>query len=172
MTLHVAGLVEEPPYVGRRVESPTPGVVLVDVWVTESEGSAQLHWFASSGRKPPMDIALGFDGRFRSVQFVLQDEFVPGGSPPVPSDMRPGVPTFDVVGWPADRYRDERIDVRAERVADGRLALTLPAAAAPTWGCRPGLGLDLAFTADGALAQLVIGPLATSEWATAGEADV
>ena len=63
----------------RRAENPTSrGVALIDCWL--ERGGVALHWLASTGTKPPVDITLRpSDGRLQGLQLVLQDEIVSEG---------------------------------------------------------------------------------------------
>ncbi len=88
------------------------GVVLIDCWLERE--STPLHWLAGSGRKPPIDVTLGFgDGRLLGLEVVLQDEFVAENIAWGPHLVRgleavAGVPAFDRAAWGSgERYVEE-----------------------------------------------------------------
>src|SRR5918996_4765799 len=90
------------------IESPTPGVVLIDVNVVGANRRPPLHWRTGTWQKPPLDISLDREGRLIGFQFVLQDERVKEG---VATDLpapKACWPIFDVANWPKDRYLDDK----------------------------------------------------------------
>jgi hypothetical protein len=146
------------------IETPTPGVVFIDVALDGDAPPAPLHWRASTGAKPPLDLSLDGGGRLVGFQFVLQDERVPSGEWSVLPDPENGVPLFDVSEWPSDRYRDEIVPVSASRLSGGELTLRLGEARAPTHACQVGAGLVMAFNEDNSLAEIRLGPLDDEDW--------
>jgi hypothetical protein len=107
----------------REVTSPAQGLVLLDCKFDmdeEEEGnesvrlSAPLHWRAGTWTKPPIDITLrADDGRFQSLQLVLQDETIPTRAIIVPGQATSsckGIPIFDRTAWQEEEYYiDERL---------------------------------------------------------------
>ena|ERR1700694_961974 len=98
-------------HVTRTIQSPTTGVVLMDLDV-RYEGpkpGALQHWRVGTWKKPPIDIALNPQtGALESVQVVLQDEAIPQrqlfGSP---STARVGWPILEIAHEdPLPRYVD------------------------------------------------------------------
>lgn len=117
---------EEPtPAVEVSVYTPTTGVAIVDVKVGAESTPAPLHWPAGDWTKPPLDISLSEIGRVEGVQVVFQDEVIDTADAALSTDVDVGVPLFDVDEWPADRYLDARLNVRASRLASGHLLVTI-----------------------------------------------
>lgn len=147
-----------------RIETPTVGVVLIDVVIGGSQTAVPLHWRVGTWMKPPLDVALDGEGRLVGFQFVLQDERVDRATWSMLPDLESTVPVFNVENWPPDRYRDETLSVNARRLAGGELALRVgderPLARAFDLAPR----LVLAFGADGALAEMRLGPLPNDDW--------
>jgi hypothetical protein len=150
--------------VGWRIESPTVGVVLVDVGLGGDRDPAPLHWRAGEWSKPPLDLAIDpLSGRLQALQFVLQDERVPVEEvAPLPAGQQ-GVPVFEVAGWPADRYRDVRCPVAAIRSQAGELVLRLSRGGVAN-ACRVRGGLAIGYDRDDDLCEIRVGPLAGDEW--------
>ena len=149
-----------------RVESPVPGVVLIDVSLVGEGFPVPLHWRAGDWSKPPLDVSLRPDGRVAGIQFVLQDESVPEEGFSAQRRVGwAGTPVFVVDGWPADRYRDERLAVSASRSLSGELVLRLGGAGpALEWG-EVSAGLVFGF-ADDQLVEIVVGLLDADDWAS------
>ena len=144
------------------VESPVPGLVLIDAVLDRQE--APLHWRAGLWDKPPLDISLAPDGRLTAVQFVLQDERVPRSDGLQLSGAGPGGswPVFDVVSWPDGRYLDEEVVVSFERMGDS-LVLGIGAAVAQRWE-RVGEGLAVGLNVSDEVVALALGPLDAEDW--------
>lgn len=150
------------PEVSILVESPVPGVVLIDAVLGRPE--APLHWRAGLWNKPPLDVSLVPNGRLAAVQFVLQDERVPRSeSLNLSWDGTGGIwPVFDVGSWPDGRYLDEEIAVSLERMGD-LLVLGVGAAMAQRWECV-GNGLAIGLNGSDEVVVLVPGPLGAEDW--------
>jgi hypothetical protein len=150
--------------VGWRIESPTPGVVLVDVGLGGDPDPVPLHWRAGEWSKPPLDLAIDpVSGRLQALQFVLQDERVPVAEvAPLPAGQQ-GVPVLEVAGWPADRYRDVRCPVAAIPSQAGELVLRLGRGGVAN-ACRVRGGLAIGYDRDGDLGETRVGPLADDDW--------
>lgn len=148
------------PQVSIRVESPVPGVVLIDAALDRDD--APLHWRAGLWNKPPLDISLHHDGRLAGIQFVLQDEKVPDtNAVPAVGGSKGGWPVFDVASWPADRYLDEEVVVSFARSSD-ILVLRFGSEPARRW---VGNGRGLAFgLGDRAAVGIALGPLDAGHW--------
>lgn len=149
------------------VETPTPGVVVVDVILGAASSAAPLHWRSGDWTKPPLDLSLASDGRLIGIQFVLQDERVPEGREGSWSVSWRGTPVFTVDGWPRDRYRDERISVSATRSLSGQLVLCLGESATELEWCEVGHDLLLGFAGD-QLVKIVVGALDLDDLASFG----
>jgi hypothetical protein len=147
------------------IESPTPGVVLIDVAIERPSRSTPLHWRAGTWSKPPLDLSLDDHGRLVGLQFVLQDERVPAGQWTVFPDPEVGLPVFDVRGWPSERYRDETMVVQASRLSSGELALRLGDLQPLARVCAVAAGVLMGFTEAGSLAEIRLGPLDEEDWA-------
>lgn len=147
------------------IESPTPGVVLIDVAIGGDPPAVPLHWRAGTWRKPPLDLALDAQGQLLSLQFALQDEHVAPGVSSVLPELEASVPTFDVANWPEDRYLDEKVPVVATRLVGGELSLKI-GKGEHVVDRAPELdsGLVLAFPSDDRLAEIRLGPLAPEDW--------
>jgi hypothetical protein len=144
-------------------DSPARGVAILDVTIGSTSTPAPLHWRAGDWKKPPFDVSLGSDGRPESVQVVFQDEEIPMTDSLPSIDVEPGVPLFDVGGWPTDRYLDARAVVHAKRLPSGELAVSIGEDPANHWlGLGEGLqfGLDLS----GEVVEIRIGPLDDEQW--------
>lgn len=144
------------------VESPTPGVVLVEVGL--GSDPAPLHWRAGSWDKPPLDISMDASGRLLAVQFVLQDEWVERdgtATERAPSEL--GRPVFDVSSWPDDRYLDVEASVTAVRTPEGTLVLRIGEVGDVDRVVLVGEGLAVCLRAD-ALVEVRIGPLDVEDW--------
>lgn len=150
------------PEVSLSIESPVPGVVLVDAVLDRHE--APLHWRAGLWDKPPLDVSLRPDGRLVGVQFVLQDEKVPRGDGPPPSsgESGGGWPVFEVRSWPEKRYVDEKIAVSFERAA-ASLVLGIGSEPVGRW-VRAGTALSVGLNASDEVVGMVFGPLDAENW--------
>jgi hypothetical protein len=150
--------------VGWRIESPTVGVVLVDVGLGRDPDPAPLHWRAGEWSKPPLDLEIdSISGRLQALQFILQDERVPVEKvAPLPAGQQ-GVPVFEVAGWPADRYRDVRYPVAAIRSQTGELVLRIGRRGCAN-ACRVRGGLAIGYDRGGDLCKIRVGPLTGDEW--------
>ncbi|MEX2555047.1 MAG: hypothetical protein WEB06_05390 [Actinomycetota bacterium] len=147
------------------IETPTPGVVLIDVTIEGQTASAPLHWRAGTWSKPPLDLTLDDQGRLVALQFVLQDERVAAGQWTVFPDFDEGLPVFDIAGWPSERYRDETVPVEASRLSGGELALRLGDPQPLGRACGVGSALVMGFTDASTLAEIRLGPLDQDDWA-------
>ncbi len=146
------------------IQTPTIGVVIIDVVIDESETPLPLHWRVGTWVKPPLDLSIDHDGRLVGIQFVLQDERVqPGHSSGLP-DPAVAVPVFNVENWPIDRYRDEAMVVDACRLSGGELLLRVGEARDLTRACRTSRELVVAFDQDDSLAEIRLGPLSREDW--------
>ncbi len=151
-----------------RVESPVPGVVLIDVSVGPGGCAVPLHWRAGDWTKPPLDVSLSPQGRIEAVQFVLQDERVGRVSMRVQRPVaQSGTAVFAVDDWAADRYLDERIEVSAARSGTDELVLRIGDPPVDLEYCSAGAGLLLGFDRD-ELVEIVLGPLSLDEWDSVG----
>ncbi len=150
------------PKVSLLVESPVPGVVLINAVLDRQE--APLHWRAGLWDKPPLDVSLASDGRLAAVQFVLQDERVPRSEGLQFSGAGSGGswPVFDVASWTDGRYLDEEVVVSFERMGDS-LILGIGAAVAQRWE-RVGEGLAVGLNVGDEAAALALGPLDAEDW--------
>jgi hypothetical protein len=146
------------------IESPTIGVVVIDVRVGSDFTPAPLHWRAGDWTKPPLDLAFSPDGRLETIQIVLQDETLGGAGSRIDVPVVAGHATFDVQRWPADRYLDERIAVVTERLDSDVILVTIGSSKAIRFN-RVAHSLTLGFNRGDRLAQIWIGPLGTNEWA-------
>jgi hypothetical protein len=146
------------------IETPTPGVVLIDVAIGGQQTPVPLHWRVGTWVKPPLDLSLDHEGHLVGMQFVLQDERVQAGQWSVLPDEEIAVPVFNVENWPAERYRDETMAVGASRLSGGELALRIGEAGDLTRACRTKGGLLVAFGADDSLAEIRLGPLSSEDW--------
>lgn len=152
-----------PPEISILIESPVPGVVLIDI-VLDSH-NAPLHWRAGSWDKPPLDVSLRPDGWLAGVQFVVQDEEVPmrAGLDPSSGEAGGGWPIFEVALWPDDeRYVDEKLHVSFERVA-ASLVLRIGFEPAQRWA-RVGAGMAVGLNAADDVVGMVFGPLHADDW--------
>lgn len=150
------------PEVSVLVESPVPGVVLVDAVLGHHE--VPLHWRAGLWDKPPLDVSLRPDGRLIGVQFVLQEEKVSrsDGPPPSGGDASGGWPVVDVAAWPDGRYVDAKIAVSFRR-AGASLVLGIGPAPAQRWA-QAGRGLAIGLNARDEVVGIVFGPLDAQDW--------
>lgn len=166
--LRLASHLEDRGEASCRVESPVPGVVLIDVSLGGAGFPAPLHWRAGDWTKPPLDVSLTPDGRVVGFQFVLQDERVPEEDVTAQRQVKwAGTPVFVVDGWPTDRYCDERLVVSPVRSLTGELVLRLGGAGpALEWG-EVSAGLLFGFAGD-QLVEIVVGALDTDDWASVG----
>ena len=112
---------KEAPPIKWTIDCPTRGVVFLDVAVVQDASTVPLHWRAGNWTKPPLDLRLNEMGGLESIQFAFQDESVDSGQSSLPDVSEVGLPTFDVHGWPADRYIDVRILVETVRLPSGEL---------------------------------------------------
>ena len=146
-----------------RIESPTPGVVLIDVHVVGIEEAVPLHWRTGTWSKPPLDVSLDREGRLVGFQFVLQDERVREGIPldfPVP---KLGLPVFDVEDWPSDRYADVKSALEAFRLEGSELELRLGDESVRQ-ACQVGSSLFMTFGDHDRLSAIRLGPLSVEDW--------
>lgn len=156
-----------------RMESPVPGVVLIDVAVGSGGCPVPLHWRVGDWTKPPLDVSLTAEGRIEAFQFVLQDERVEdelAGRTEVTTRRSvawAGAVTFAIERWPADRYLDERLEVSAERSGSDELVLRIGDRLVELEYCEAGLGLLLGFDHD-ELVEIVLGPLSVEDWDSVG----
>lgn len=150
------------PEVSLLIESPVPGVVIIDAVLDRQE--VPLHWRAGLWDKPPLDVSLAPDGRLAGVQFVLQDERVPrSNGPQLPGDETGGSwPVFEVASWSDGRYLDEEMAVSFERTS-GLLVLRIGATTAQRWA-RVGDGLTVGLNTSDEVVALALGPLAAEDW--------
>lgn len=148
------------------IETPTPGVVLIDVALEGQAPSAPLHWRAGTWSKPPLDLSLDDQGRPVGLQFVLQDERVPTGHWTVFPDPEEGLPLFDIGDWPSERYCDETMSVEASRLSGGELALRLGDPQPLGHACEVAPGVLMGFTHAGDLAEIRLGPFDEEDWAS------
>jgi hypothetical protein len=146
------------------IESPTPGVVLIDVHVAAIEESVPLHWRTGTWTKPPLDISLDREGRLVGFQFVLQDERLREGTSSDLPSPEVGLPVFNIEDWPPDRYADESSPVDCVRLAGGELQLRLADEFSVRHVCQIGSGLFMAFGDDGGLRAIRLGPLSVEDW--------
>jgi hypothetical protein len=151
------------------VDSPTTGVVIVDIKIGSQSTPAPLHWRAGDWTKPPLDISLSPEGLVESIQVVFQDEEVTMVDGDVATEEEPGVPSFRVDEWPADRYLDVRTGVRAVRLASGELLVSIDDEH-PARLLRIGDGVGLGLDASGRVVQVVMGPLDAEQWRLIGAA--
>lgn len=147
------------------IETPTPGVVLIDVTIERQAASAPLHWRAGTWSKPPLDLALDDEGRLVGLQFVLQDERVAAGQWTVFPDPEEGLPVFDIQGWPSERYCDETMPVEASRLSGYKLALRLGDRQPLAGSCAVASGVVMGFTDASTLAEIRLGPFDQEDWA-------
>ncbi len=160
--LRLKGLEAPVPQVPWRVESPTPGVVLVEVVL--GSDAAPLHWRVGLWDKPPLDISMDRSGRLLGVQFVLQDERVDrNGAVAERAVNDSGRPVFEVTSWPEDRYLDVEAAVVATRTSAGSLVLRIGDVGDVDRAVLVGDGLVLGLRAD-ALVEITIGPLGVEDW--------
>ena len=153
----------EPKVIAISVTSPSRGVAILDVVVGSRSSPAPLHWLAGDWSKPPLDVALGPGGQIESVQVVFQDEAVAMTEADVSSRDELGLPSFELDGWPANRYLDVRTDVHAARIASDELLVSIDGDP-PTRLVQLGDGLKLGLDGRDHLARLVIGPLDIEQW--------
>lgn len=146
------------------IESPTPGVVLIDVHVVGRTEGVPLHWRIGTWTKPPLDIRLDRDGRLIGFQFVLQDERVPEAPTPDLPIEGIGLPIFDVEDWHSDGYLDQTSDVTAHRLAGLELLLGVQSEQIGRHVYRVAPDLAMAFADDGRLAEIRLGPLSLEDW--------
>ena len=151
----------------RAVESPTTGVVIVNL-VVQYEGprsAAPQHWRVGTWRKPPIDFRLNEEtGALESIQVVLQDEAVVQHDQfGILRNVATGWPQLQIAHYePMPRY----VDVRAEvdlTLSPKKWMQASWAERDGTWDCIsvPG-GLDL-ISAAGVVVGIEFGPLADSE---------
>lgn len=160
--LRLKGLEAPLSRVGCNVESPTPGVVLVELVLGSDR--APLHWRVGLWDKPPLDISMDASGRLLGVQFVLQDERVERDDTATESGAsESGRPVFDVATWPDDRYLDVEAPVTAVRTPEGTLVLRIGDVGNVDRVLLVGDGLAVGVRAD-ALAEVRIGPLTVEDW--------
>ncbi len=146
------------------IESPTPGVVLIDVHVVGIEEAVPLHWRTGTWTKPPLDLSLDREGRLVGFQFVLQDERVREGiSSDFPSP-EVGLPLFDIEDWPSDRYADVKSALEAFRLAGSELELRLGDELSVRQVCQVGSSLFMAFGDHDRLSAIRLGPLSVEDW--------
>ncbi len=165
MTIQLVRVEPEARTVAWSVQSPTPGVVLLDFTIEGRAPWAPLHWRAGLWSKPPLDLSLDAAGQLVALQFALQDERVLPGEATLLAAPETGLPVFDVNEWPSERYRDEKIPVEPIRTSSGDLVVRIgpPRPLARVCGVVP--GLLMAFTDVGNLAEIRLGPLDREDWA-------
>lgn len=146
------------------VESPTRGVVLINVEVVGINERVPLHWRVGTWTKPPLDIHLDREGRFVGFQFVLQDERVPEGNSPDLPTPTVGLPIFDIQHWPSGRYLDRESHVAVNRLPGRELLLQLGDDRPTRHVCLLASGLAIGFASDGELNEIRLGPLPGENW--------
>jgi len=146
------------------IESPTPGIVLINVVIPGSRSPAPLHWRAGDWTTPPVDVEINpNDGAIEAIQIVLQDERIDFGGRRKTLELVSGQPCVDVSDWPADRYRDVHCSVAVERAQDGELVVDFGDAAPMTQSGESG-SLVFGWDASGELSQLIVGPFSSEDW--------
>lgn len=145
------------------IDSPTPGVVLIDLSFEGTEDIVPLHWRVGTWEKPPLDIALDSRGSLVSVQLVLQDEKLDLCRWTSLDRSRSCLPIFDISAWAGDRYQDERIALTVCKLSSGELGVRFANGAKIKTVCRIS-GLTLAFSDLDQLVEIRIGPLSEDEW--------
>lgn len=144
------------------IESPTPGVVLVEVDL--GRYPAPLHWRVGLWDKLPLDLSMDPSGRLLSVQFVLQDERVGRDDGAIERAVsNAGRPVFDVASWPENRYVDVEAPVVAARTPAGTLVLRVGDGGEVERVLLVGDGLALGLRRT-RLVDIMIGPLSREEW--------
>lgn len=146
------------------IESPVPGVVLINLEIAGPKSLTPLHWRGGDWTKPPLDIELNpMNGAVQALQLVLQDEHVSRGTAEAASEYAVGIPVVELTEWPNDRYRDVRCDVRVTRGETNELIVRLGAS---TVSSRTGVPGRVMFGWDESanLCELVIGPLESQDW--------
>jgi hypothetical protein len=154
---------EASPQVTITIDSPTHGVVIMDIAIGGWSTPTPLHWRAGDWTKPPLDFCLNSDGRLESIQVVFQDEVIETADVGLASQVNEGVPSFDVSDWPSSRYLDERSEVQSVRLASNELNITL-GNSPPHKLVRVGEGLGLGLDDNSYVVQVVIGPLDAGQW--------
>ncbi|SRR6266498_4411173 len=146
------------------IESPTPGVVLVNVDVGGNKSSAPLHWRAGDWTKPPLDIEINpSDGTVQAIQFVLQDERARVTSVREISEWKDGTPVVNTAGWPDDRYRDVRCSMKAVRSPTDELVVSLGSRIFVTT-TRVSGGMTFCWDDSARLCEIRLGSLTAEEW--------
>lgn len=144
------------------VVSPTAGVVVLNARVPGAITPAPLHWRAGDWTKPPLDIYLAPDGRLELVEVVFQDEALELVNRPAPVPEEIGLPLFDATGWPDDRYRDVRVDLRITRLPTDHIVIEAGHLPPSRW-IRVTSVLAMGLSADLRLAEIMIGPLSAHQ---------
>lgn len=164
MSLRLLRTVPATPEAMWAIETPTPGVVLIDVAVGGAHSAVPLHWRVGTWAKPPLDVFFDEEGRLLGFQFVLQDERIPRAEWPLLPHAETATPIFDVENWPPERYLDETAAVTASRLSGEELSLRVGEPRQLTRACQVDVGLVVAFCGDGALAEMRLGPLPRDDW--------
>lgn len=151
------------PLVHWDLDCPTRGVVIMDV-EAGSASAAPLHWRAGDWTKPPLDLRISDQGIVESIQFVFQDEQVEAAEIVIPSEPEPGLPVFDVHGWPQDRYLDAQVAVKTMRLPSGELYATIGEDDRAERFISVAGRLRFGVRSTGHLAAIAIGPLTRDEW--------
>jgi hypothetical protein len=162
MMLRLVRLEDATPKIVWRIESPVPGVVLIDVDVGSRE-PVPLHWRAGTWTKPPLDVFLDSEGHLAGFQLVLQDERVAlskGSNAPL---LESGLPVFDTTLWPADRYLDEHMKVSTVRLSTGELVVGIGEDDRVMKVYQVGTGLTIGLVRD-VLVEIRLGPLTVDDW--------
>ena len=162
----------DPGRLTRRVGSPTPGVAIVDIELSEGDRTAQvLHWRIGTWEKPPLHVRLEEHGRIRELQLVLQDEAVPNVEESPWPLIEEGMPVFSTVDWPPSGFLDESSIGSIGRLPNGQLEASWHTSVPHrVFQTSPSLVLGLA--EDSSLCAIRIGPLDDDEWLTLAKADV
>jgi len=146
------------------IESPTPGVVLVNVAIDGSRSLTPLHWRGGDWTKPPLDIEVNpTNGAVQGLQVVLQDERVQRGPLESEPERVVGIPVVELADWPEDRYKDVRCEVQVTRGPKNELVIRLGASPVVSRSGAPGR-LTFGWDDTANLCELVIGPLEHHEW--------
>lgn len=144
------------------LDCPTRGVVILDVALGGSPSNTPFHWRAGDWTKPPLDVRLSEEGLVQSIQFVFQDEAVETNEVVLPTDVKTGVPKFDVEAWSSDHYSDARLNVKTVRLPSGELYAKI-GDAQPSFSISVTWGLRFDFDAD-QMVGIALGPLSADEW--------
>ena len=158
------------PRVRWKIESPTRGVVLVDV-ALGPQSPVPYHWRVGLWNKPPLDIELDpGTGAPQALQVVIQDERVPPGALAAPIRVRHrGLPQFDLSLWSDEsRYVDENGELTLARSPDQWLEVHLPGADRAEVLYSVDGRLEFLLAAEGGVVAVRFGPLSRTEWSTTG----